>query len=401
MPVPFKPTCPYPLPQNPSIVDRDGKPHVRIAEGGRTAFYPVTKDGKKYLKPAAKWYGEHKTADGAVKRVPLSANKEAAKLLLAELVKQAEQERAGIRDQYSAHRGRPVAELLDEYQWHSADRGNTGKQATQVVGRCRRAFEGCGFALLRDLDAAAVERWLADRRREPGRRFGVQTSNHFVAGLKAFGNWLVKNRRVAENLFRHLAKLNAEVDVRHVRRALSGEEFARLLAAAFAGKRYRKLSGPDREVLHLVAAHTGLRASELASLTPASFDLDAAPPTVTVEAAYSKHRRQDVCPVHPDLAARLRPWLATRPAGAPLWPGMWAANNEAGDIIKRDLETARAAWLTNSLAFAPGRRFFAISSACPSRRITRHCFRPFASSGGMAITARSRWTCRGSMCRAS
>jgi len=68
--------------------------------------------------------------------------------------------------------------------------------------------------------------------------------------------------------------------------------------------------GPDRAMAYRVALGTGFRAKELRSLTPASFDLDADPPTVTVTAGYSKRRRQDVQPIRPDLAELLRPWLA-------------------------------------------------------------------------------------------
>jgi integrase len=48
------------------------------------------------------------------------------------------------------------------------------------------------------------------------------------------------------------------------------------------------MTGPDRAMLYRVAVGTGFRANELRSLTPESFDLDANPPKVTVEAAYSK-----------------------------------------------------------------------------------------------------------------
>ncbi len=93
----------------------------------------------------------------------------------------------------------------------------------------------------------------------------------------------MKARRSAESPFRHIPKVNAEVDVRHRRRPLSAEEFTRLIEAARAGGAFRGLAGPDRAVLYTVAGMTGLRAKELASLSPRSFALDADPPVVVVE----------------------------------------------------------------------------------------------------------------------
>jgi integrase len=50
------------------------------------------------------------------------------------------------------------------------------------------------------------------------------------------------------------------------------------------------LDATDRLMLYRVALGTGFRAGEIASLTPASFDLGAAPPTVTVAAGQSRAR---------------------------------------------------------------------------------------------------------------
>ena len=46
------------------------------------------------------------------------------------------------------------------------------------------------------------------------------------------------------------------------------------------------MEGTTRGMLYRFATMTGLRAAELASLTPASFDLAADTPTVTLEAGY-------------------------------------------------------------------------------------------------------------------
>ncbi len=225
--------------------------------------------------------------------------------------------------------------------------GTSPRESDQIIHRCERTFTDCGFVLLSDLDAGAVERWLAEGRALPKTAggFGPMTSNHYRRSLVAFGNWMVKARKIAENPFRHIPRVNTQTDIRHQRRALSHEEFARLLEAARTGRTYYRLSGPDRHMLFLVAALTGLRAKELTSLTPESFRLKDDPPVVIVEAAYSKHRRRDEVPLHPDLVAELLHWLADKPAGVPLWPGNWARYTAAVDLIRHDLGVARARWL--------------------------------------------------------
>jgi len=129
--------------------------------------------------------------------------------------------------------------------------------------------------------------------------------------------------------------------VRHDRRALTDEELARLIRAAEKGQKVRAMTGPERGVLYHLAVGTGFRANELRSLTPESFDLDADPPKVTVQAAYSKHRRKDVQPIRRDPADLLRPWLAGKKAGCPVF----AMPDKPIKLIRTDLDAARGAWI--------------------------------------------------------
>jgi len=95
-------------------------------------------------------------------------------------------------------------------------------------------------------------------------------------------------------------------------------------------------------MVYRLALGTGFRAKELRSLTPESFDLEGEPPTVTVNAAYSKRRREDTQPIRPDLADLLRPWLAGRSAGQPVFANL---PGDTARMLRSDLAAAREAWI--------------------------------------------------------
>jgi len=219
-----------------------------------------------------------------------------------------------------------------------------------IYNRARTIIEACGLERVSDLQraAAAVEQYLKDRR---DARNGIsgQTSNHYLQSIKQFSRWLRRQRRIADDPLAHLSRLNVRTDRRHDRRALEAEEFARLVEAAESGGRVEGMTGPDRAMLYVLAAWTGYRRKELASLTRRSIDLAADPPTVRVAAAYSKNGREDETPLHPVVTERLAEWLATKPR-APAHPlfrlqtpkGHWRKTSK---MMRRDLEAAREKWL--------------------------------------------------------
>jgi len=266
------------------------------------------------------FWGRVPDANGKPKPVSLCDDEEAAEEMLSVLKKRAKRISRGDADPYEDHRLRPLGEHVEDFQAFLESKGNTAAHVALTVQRITAAFDGCGYKKLSDLNAGRVSAWLADRRKpktdkdgNPIPGLGIASSNHHLVAVKSFGNWLVKDRRWPENPFAFLSRLNARVDVRHERRALTQKELGGLIAAVEKSEEnFRGLDGSTRAMLYRLAAMTGLRASELASLTSASFGLAADPPTVTIGAAYSKHRREDVLPLHPDLAARLRQWLSGR-----------------------------------------------------------------------------------------
>ncbi len=72
-------------------------------------------------------------------------------------------------------------------------------------------------------------------------------------------------------------------------------------------------------MLYRTAYGTGFRANELRSLTPECFHLDQDPPTITVKAGFSKHRREDTQPIRRELAELLKVFLKGKPCGQPVF----------------------------------------------------------------------------------
>jgi integrase/recombinase XerD len=180
----------------------------------------------------------------------------------------------------------------------------------------------------------------------------------YLKAAKQFTRWLVRDRRTPTDPLVHLSRLNVRTDRRHDRRALSDEEFKRLVEAARRGKRVEGVSGPDRAMLYVLAAWTGFRKGELGSLTLRSLSLDADPPTAMVAACYSKHRREDTQVLHPELVRQLRQWMGTKGDLTPDTPLFAISGRVPGGIerkaykmIERDLMAARDKWLEEAKTF--------------------------------------------------
>ena len=101
---------------------------------------------------------------------------------------------------------------------------------------------------------------------------------------------------------------------------------------------FEGLAGKDRAMLYMLAMTTGLRASELSSVTPSAFALATDRPTVTVRAAYTKNRQEAEQPLPADVAEAFRDYLRGRPPMAALWPGKW--NERAAEMLRVDLAGA-------------------------------------------------------------
>ena len=314
---------------------------------------PITttdpKSGQKVKTKSKKWWGQYKDANGRLKRVPLAVDKVAAQAMLNQIVQRVEREKAGLVDPTEDQRKRPLTDHLREFKDYLVNKGVTTKQVGESTRQLQKMVDDRRWKFIGDIAAAGALEFLGQLRRDG---LSAQTYNHYLKAAKQFTRWLVRDRRTPVDPLMHLSRLNVRTDRRHDRRALSADEFDRLVAAARCGIRVEGLSGPDRAMLYILAAWTGFRKGELGSLTLRSLRLDDDPPTATVSACYSKHRREDTQVLHPELVRQIREWLATKKRlrpDQPLFPISGRVHGgverKAYKMVERDLIFARDKWL--------------------------------------------------------
>jgi integrase len=311
---------------------------------------PGTPGARRKKRRARKWYGCGIPGYPSRKRVPLASDKTAAQQLLAQLVRRAERGEADLHDSVTSARKVPLAQHLDDFVQHlrNKPKAPSDKQVRLLLSRLRAVFSGCAFVYPSDLSAERALDYLADRRRLPVEEGGlsIQTSNFYLGTLSQFCRWMAsaKPPRLKDNPFIGIEKGNVDLDRRHDRRNLTALELGELLDATRQSERgYRGLTGEDRYWLYLTSCSTGFRAAELSTLTPESFALDAQPPVVVVGAKENKKKRPVVQPLPAFLAEGLRPYLADKPKGEPVWPGTWW--ERAATMLRDDLAAAGIAYI--------------------------------------------------------
>jgi integrase len=274
--------------------------------------------------------GKRRTAQGFT-------DKGLTEQLAAKLETEARMRKTGLIDveleKVAEKRTSNIEEHLKAFEENISD--NDPKYVSGVMNRLRRIVEHANFKTLGEIDPELIQSTLRAFRKEP--RFGHRTYNHYLQTISGFCNWCVDTGRLLKNPLRQMESLNAEVDVRHARRALTADEITKLVDSARTSKVcIQKYDGETRARIYLMAYFTGLRRNELGSLTRGSFKLDETPPTVTVEAVSSKHRRKDILALHPDLVTMLREWLKGLKPREHVFPKLGI--RKTWTMVKKDLE---------------------------------------------------------------
>jgi len=247
----------------------------------------------------ASWYdhtGKRK------ERSTRTTDRRAAERILAKHVADTALRREGVidarLDRFSVENRKPLAEHVEGYLDHCRHAGHAAKHVVEKVRHLKRILDGTGATRLSELTADALERHL---RAMLNKGLAARTANFARQVAVAFMNWCVRTGRAESNPLKVVAKQDERKDRRHVRRALSDDELARLLDVA---------EPRGRRAWYMAAAFAGLRKGDLQRLTWSDVDFEAG--TITI--SNGKAKRTDVIPMHAQLAEELKHRLAENPA---------------------------------------------------------------------------------------
>jgi integrase len=321
---------------------------------------------EKLIKRGNIWYFRY--TDGNGKRVMRKGcpDKRVTEEMAAAAVRRAGRIREGVVDadeyDYKDHEQRPLSEHMDAWKEALSAAGSSTKHVDLFTTRARRVVAPLMGAKLADIeparnakrpDIARAAANLADRikgarlsdlteeraqkalatLRAEGR--SLATCNHHRAAVKALSTWCHDTHLTREDALRGVRGYNAKEDRRHDRRTIGLEELQRLIAVAEQGPVVLGVPGPVRALCYRLAASTGLRYSEIASIRPASFDWKA--PSVRVAACYTKNGQEATLTLPDDLVGDLRRFVATLAADSPVFP---LPDEKGAKMLRPDLAAA-------------------------------------------------------------
>ena len=224
------------------------------------------------------------------------SDKSVADAKLKKLVRELEQERAGIILPKFIREGmkNPLAPLILDF---ISERENQGRDRKYCLG-LRRQLEllakNCGWKNLELVTADSFRRW-----RDKAYKLTDKTLNEYLTSANSFMNWLMREERLSRNPLISVQRMERRQESKYRRRALTDAEAKRLIATA-----------GEWSHLYWLAVETGLRRGELEKLEWRDLAIDQDNPFLRARATTTKNGKADQLPLCPEIAAcflKLRP----------------------------------------------------------------------------------------------
>ena len=330
----FKKTYTAPIPEEAEIFTRKGIEFARYkGRDGKNRTERLTSDGSRLLLETQTWYAYITLADGGYDKINTKCkDKATAEQFAISLQTEQDKIRAGVfskKEVKAAKHGRDsLQKTVEAYLSSMTARG----KAVTTVKEFRRYLEvtckALGWKTVKDIDKVSIDAYLEDQRRN-GR--GARSCNAYAVTWVAFGNWLMATDRTGINPVSGLVRFDERADRRHQRRAFTLPELELLFKTAEERPLKERLTnrgskakltpatidklkwlGRTRAIAYRTLAYTGLRWSELRSITIGTAFLDAEPAFLLLQSENEKNSKGSRIPLHADLRVALMEYREDR-----------------------------------------------------------------------------------------
>ena len=296
---------------------------------------PTRARGKNVYLQTFRIAGESKRRNVSLRTDRMTTARARADRIVAEKVKEVLKAQGA-----AAYKGMELTaeELLSDYLCWMRSCGNSPKHINQTETRIEAVVNGLKLKSPVDITPVHFARWL--RQKVDAADFRLRTAQKYQEQMRAYLRWLWRERYIESNPLERMEKLKGDVSNSRPRQPLSDAQIVKLLKwVRSCGVSRRNLTPEHRYWLYRLAAASGLRAHELSSLTPESFNLSNGSPHVVVACTISKRRTRDEVRLNREFAAELREWIESLPAGELIFPSRSWWYKAAG-MLRADLEGA-------------------------------------------------------------
>jgi len=286
-------------------------------------YKPRRKNAAGKSVPARLYRGRYRLeGDFAVKEVALgTSDKQTAEKKLRDVIKEKERERAGIIAPASQRVAAktPLHDHLQDFLGDLRSLKRDVEYIERLETRINRLLTECRWTFAQDISGDSFGLW-----RSHQESFAPKTLNDHLDAVRALLNWMIDRQRIITNPLARVKKVDTR-GKQQERRAFAKDEFVALLKAA----------NPNRRLVYLTAAYTGLRKSELIGLVWGDIRFETDHAYIWARAVTTKDSKDAALPLHPQLAAMLK---EARPVNAALNTPVFPKMRDISHAIRRDIE---------------------------------------------------------------
>lgn len=298
--------------------------------------------GKLYKQEnGATWYADYIDRDGKrVRKSTKMKDKQLANKVLSKWENDEREIEQGIKSASKA--GELLEDHLKRFEQAKSAAGKSDCHLVRTSQLIRSLAKHCEWKTLGDISADGIHRY-AEHLKEDSDQ-SSRTIGSVITAARTFCRWLVRNGTIPSDPTATVDKPSIKTDRRIERRMILPAEWKWIRKYLDSSDEVRNgQDSQERLLMYELAIESGLRSSELRSLTKASLVLVGDDPHVKVKASITKNATAAKQYISDGLATKLSKAVARKLPGATVFNVV--ERTYMAKILREDIAEARKLWL--------------------------------------------------------